>query len=40
VTDRWCWLGVIFLVLGCGGPAKTGVDLNQEAIALNDAGYQ
>jgi tetratricopeptide (TPR) repeat protein len=31
---------VIFLLLGCGGPAKTGVDLQREAIALNDAGYQ
>jgi tetratricopeptide (TPR) repeat protein len=31
---------VIFLVLGCGGPAKTGVDLKQEAIAFNEAGYQ
>jgi tetratricopeptide (TPR) repeat protein len=31
---------VIFLVAGCGGPAKTGVDLKSEAIAFNDAGYQ
>ena len=40
MTDRWWWLGVIFLVLGCGGPAKTGVDLQREAIAFNEAGYQ
>ena len=40
MTDRWWWLCVIFLVLGCGGPAKTGVDLKQEAIAFNEAGYQ
>jgi len=31
---------VIFLVLGCGAPAKTGVDLQRQAIAYNDAGYQ
>jgi tetratricopeptide (TPR) repeat protein len=36
----WLWLGVIFLVAGCGAPAKTGVDLKREAIAFNDAGYQ
>jgi len=40
VTDRWQWLGVLVFLLGCGGPAKTGVDLKQEAIAFNDAGYQ
>jgi tetratricopeptide (TPR) repeat protein len=40
VNNRWRWLWVIFLVVGCGGPAKTGVDLKKEAIAFNDAGYQ
>lgn len=40
MTDRWRWLWVLIFLLGCGGPAKTGVDLKQEAIALNDAGYQ
>jgi tetratricopeptide (TPR) repeat protein len=40
VTDRWCWVWVLVFLLGCGGPAKTGVDLKQEAIAFNDAGYQ
>ena len=40
MTDRWWGLCVIFLVLGCGGPAKTGVDLQRQAIAFNDAGYQ
>jgi tetratricopeptide (TPR) repeat protein len=40
VTDRWRWLWVLVFLLGCGGPAKTGVDLKQEAIAFNDAGYQ
>jgi tetratricopeptide (TPR) repeat protein len=40
VTDRWLLLCVIFLVLGCGAPAKTGVDLQRQAIAFNDAGYQ
>ena len=40
MTDRWWGLCVIFLVLGCGAPAKTGVDLQRQAIAFNDAGYQ
>jgi tetratricopeptide (TPR) repeat protein len=40
VTGRWGWLGVLVLVLGCGGPAKTGVDLRHEAISLKEAGYQ
>jgi tetratricopeptide (TPR) repeat protein len=40
VTGRWWWLWVIVFLLGCGGPAKTGVDLQREAIAFNDAGYQ
>jgi tetratricopeptide (TPR) repeat protein len=40
VNNRWRWLWVIFLLAGCGGPAKTGVDLKSEAIAFNDAGYQ
>jgi tetratricopeptide (TPR) repeat protein len=31
---------VLVFLLGCGGPAKTGVDLKIEAIAFNDAGYQ
>jgi tetratricopeptide (TPR) repeat protein len=31
---------VLVFLLGCGGPAKTGVDLKSEAIAFNDAGYQ
>lgn len=37
---RRCWLWVLIFLLGCGGPAKTGVDLKKEAIAFNDAGYQ
>ena len=40
MTDWRRWLWVIVLVLGCGGPAKTSVDLKYDAIALNDAGYQ
>ena len=40
MTDRWRWLWVLVFLLGCGGPAKTGVDLKSEAIAFNDAGYQ
>lgn len=40
MTDRWHWLWVLVFLLGCGGPAKTGVDLKSEAIAFNDAGYQ
>jgi tetratricopeptide (TPR) repeat protein len=40
VRNRWRWLGILVFLLGCGGPAKTGVDLRQEAIAFNDAGYQ
>ncbi len=40
MTDRWCWLLVLVFLLGCGGPAKTGVDLKREAVAFNDAGYQ
>ena len=31
---------MLVFLLGCGGPAKTGVDLKKEAIAFNDAGYQ
>ena len=38
--DRRCWLWVLVFLLGCGGLAKTGVDLKKEAIAFNDAGYQ
>jgi tetratricopeptide (TPR) repeat protein len=40
VTDRWRWLWVLVFLLGCGGPAKTSVDLKREAIAFNEAGYQ
>jgi len=40
VNNRWRWLWVLVFLLGCGGPAKTGVDLKSEAIAFNDAGYQ
>jgi tetratricopeptide (TPR) repeat protein len=40
MADRWRWLWVLVFLLGCGGPAKTGVDLKNEAIAFNDAGYQ
>jgi tetratricopeptide (TPR) repeat protein len=40
VADRRRWLWVLVFLLGCGGPAKTGVDLKREAIAFNDAGYQ
>ena len=35
------WLLVLCLVgLGCGGRAQTGVDLQNQAVSLNDAGYQ
>jgi tetratricopeptide (TPR) repeat protein len=40
VNNRWQWLWVLVFLLGCGGPAKTGVDLQKEAVAFNDAGYQ
>ena len=40
MNNRWRWLWVLVFLLGCGGPAKTGVDLKQDAIAFNDAGYQ
>jgi tetratricopeptide (TPR) repeat protein len=40
VTDRRLWLGVLILVLGCGGPARTLVDLRAQALALNEAGYE
>jgi tetratricopeptide (TPR) repeat protein len=40
VNNRWRWLWALVFLLGCGGPAKTGVDLKIEAIAFNDAGYQ
>jgi tetratricopeptide (TPR) repeat protein len=40
VADRRRWLWVLVFLLGCGGPAKTGVDLKREAIAFNEAGYQ
>ena len=36
---RWRWLWVLVILAGCGGPAKMGVDLQQEAIAANAAGY-
>ena len=31
---------MLIIVAGCGGPAKTRVDLKQEAISFNEAGYQ
>jgi len=35
------WLVVLCLVgLGCGGRAQTGVNLQNQAVSLNDAGYQ
>jgi Tfp pilus assembly protein PilF len=35
------WLLVLCLVgLGCGGRAQTGVDLQNQAVSLNDQGYQ
>jgi tetratricopeptide (TPR) repeat protein len=40
MADWWRWLWVLVFLVGCGGPAKTGVDLKKEAIAFNDAGYQ
>jgi tetratricopeptide (TPR) repeat protein len=40
VTDRWWWLWLLVFLLGCGGPAKTTVDLKKQAISLNEAGYQ
>jgi tetratricopeptide (TPR) repeat protein len=40
VRDRWYWLLVLVIAASCGGPVKTAVDLKQQAISLNDAGYQ
>ena len=40
MTDKWWWLWLLVLLLGCGAPAKSGVDLQHEALLLNDAGYQ
>ena len=40
MTARWRWLWALVLLTGCAGPAPMGVDLRQEAIALNDQGYQ
>ena len=40
MTDRWWGLWVLVFLLGCGAPAKTGVDLQRQAIAFNEAGYQ
>jgi tetratricopeptide (TPR) repeat protein len=41
VNGKWLWLGVLCLLgLSCGGPAQTTVDLQKQALDLNDAGYQ
>jgi tetratricopeptide (TPR) repeat protein len=41
VRRKWAWIWVFGLAgLGCAGPAKIGVDLQKQAIAFNDAGYQ
>ena len=37
---RWTWLLVLVIAVGCGGPAKTTVDLQQEAISFNESGYE
>jgi tetratricopeptide (TPR) repeat protein len=39
VKRTWLWLLVPIVLAGCASPAKTGVDLKQEAVALNEAGY-
>lgn len=36
----WHWLLVLVFALGCGGPAMTSVDLRDQAISLNEAGYE
>lgn len=37
----WCtWLLVLVFAAGCGGPAKTTVDLKSEAISFNESGYE
>jgi tetratricopeptide (TPR) repeat protein len=40
VRDRWTWLLVLVIAAGCGGPAKTTVDLKREAINFNESGYE
>lgn len=41
MTAKWPWLWLLFLVgIGCAGPAKTAVNMREQAISLNDAGYQ
>jgi tetratricopeptide (TPR) repeat protein len=42
MAAHWRWLAGLGLlvVLGCGGRAQTGVNLEKQAVSLNDAGYQ
>jgi tetratricopeptide (TPR) repeat protein len=42
-VKKWfqlCSFMLCCLALGCGGPAQSRVDLRQEAVRLNDEGYQ
>jgi tetratricopeptide (TPR) repeat protein len=39
VRDRWLWLLVLVMTVGCGGPAKSTVNLERQAISYNEAGY-
>ena len=37
---QWCLVLWCCLAVGCGGAATSKVDLRQEAVKLNDEGYQ
>ena len=39
MRDRWLWLLVLVMTVGCGGPAKSTVNLERQAISSNEAGY-
>jgi tetratricopeptide (TPR) repeat protein len=40
MIKRWGWLTILCLAaVSCAGPAKTGVDLENKAVSLNEAGY-
>jgi tetratricopeptide (TPR) repeat protein len=39
VRNRLPWLLALVFLAGCGAPAKTGVDLREQALAFNEAGY-
>jgi tetratricopeptide (TPR) repeat protein len=39
VRAWWPWLLVLTMATGCGGPAKNTVNLQNQAISCNEAGY-